>query len=260
VIISYSKKFIFLHSRKTAGSSLAVLLANHLQEEDIMVGCWDNAYKHGVPYNKKTVNVAKKQVAHYLVYCLKNKLKGRQFCLNSKQIDGLVKRHYKNKYGLLGAHSSASCVKIFCPDLWHRAFKFAFVRNPWDHAVSDYYWRRQISKKSGISFKEFLFLLDQPMKADPKKMRPSIITNWSVYTIDDQITVDYVGRYEDLQSEVDKISKYIGLETTDLLIKAKGNFRDRSKSLASHYDEESIELVRKIYQKEIDEFNYNVPF
>ncbi|SVD58464.1 uncharacterized protein METZ01_LOCUS411318, partial [marine metagenome] len=139
-----------------------------------MVGCWEHAYKHGVPYNKKTVNAAKKQVAHYLVYCLKNKLKGEQFSLNSKQINSLVKRHYKYKHGFLGTqtHSSASCVKNFCPDLWHRAFKFAFVRNPWDHAVSDYYWRMQGSKKSEISFKEFLFLLDQPMKADPKKMRP----------------------------------------------------------------------------------------
>ena len=261
MIISYSKKFIFLHSRKTAGTSLAVLLAKLLQEEDIMVGCWEHAYKHfGFPITSKTLNVAKKQLTHYFVYCLRNKLRGSDFNLNSQQLNSLVKQYYKNKYGLIGTHSSASSVKNFCPDFWHQAFKFAFVRNPWDHAVSDYYWRMRSSQESEISFKKFLFLLDQPTIADPKKIRPPIITNWSVYTIDDQIAVDYVGRYEDLQGSFNKISKYIGLEPTEILIKAKSNYRDKSKPLKSHYDEESIELVRKIYQKEIDEFNYKLPF
>ena len=261
MILSYSKNFIFLHSRKTAGTSLAVLLAQVLKEEDIMLGCWEHAYKHfGFPITRKILDLAKKQLVYYLVYCLRNKIRGRDFSLNSKQVNSLVKRYYKNKYRLIGTHSSASSVRNFCPDLWHQAFKFAFVRNPWDHAVSDYYWRLKGSKKSDTSFKEFLFLLDQPKKSDPNKMRPPIITNWSVYTIDDEISVDYVGRYEDLQDDFNKISKYIGLEPTEILIKAKGNFRDRSRSLGSHYDEESIELVRKIYQKEIDEFNYKLPF
>ena len=37
-------------------------------------------------------------------------------------------------------------------------------------------------------------------------------------------------------------------------------FWGKNKSIADYYDEESIELVRQIYKKEIEEFNYQIPF
>ena len=38
MIISYRHKFIFMHSRKTAGSSVTALLSHHLGPQDIQLG------------------------------------------------------------------------------------------------------------------------------------------------------------------------------------------------------------------------------
>ena len=107
---------------------------------------------------------------------------------------------------------------------------------------------------------KFLFRLADPHRLDKEKTRPSIITNWSIYTINDKVALDFIGRYENLEKDLEKIENIIGVKLDINSIWSKSNIRKKNKSIAEYYDEQSIELVRQIYKKEIEEFNYKIPF
>ncbi|MDG4649628.1 sulfotransferase family 2 domain-containing protein [Roseibacterium sp. SDUM158017] len=254
MIISHRKNYIFLHSRKTAGSSISVALAKNFGDDDVMLGCWPDAMKYGIYPNRACRSLAAKGArlgrldpALYL--------SGSLF---PDRFNAAIKKYFRYTHGFdAGPHSSAAVVKAYADSFWDDAFKFAFVRNPWDHAVSDYFWRG--GHRKGVAFKEFLKLLRDVSAPDPQRVRPPLRSNWSVYAIDDEIVVDYVAKYENLEADVARVSKQIGERINISSVYAKGNVRV-AKNTATYYDEECVELVRDIYRKEIDAFCYEVPF
>lgn len=259
MFISPEKKFIFLHSRKVAGSSITARLSQEMNDRDIMVGCWPEAYNLGVAFNTPAKKAAKTQFLDYASCSARQFVKGKGWHPTSQEMNRFIKAYYKKRHGFrAGAHSSAAAVRDLTGELWTNAFKFAFVRNPWDHAVSDYYWRK--GPKRGVSFKEFLGLLNDPKAENVNRVRPPIITNWTVYAIADEICVDFIGRFETLERDLDHVSGKIGIDLRAGITRAKSTQRDKEKSLRSHYDDEAVDLVSKIYRKEIEAFGYEVPF
>ena len=259
MIISYKNNYIFLHSRKTAGSTISVALAQTLGPSDIMVGTWEDALNYGVNLNERSQKILKEQLIFYWPKLLPPYLLGqRDQFFPPHAVNGAVRKYLSKKYNLSGAHADAKSVAAFTDEFWHNAFKFAFVRNPWEHAVSDYNWRLHL-RKTQISFKEFLYRVADLKRDDPEKIRPPVITNWPIYTIDDQIVVDRVCFYENLHSELENIRQKTGVAIDLQQINAKANIKP-NKNVSSYYDEECIEIVRRVYHKEIKEFNYNIPF
>lgn len=219
-----------------------------------MLGCWSDATKLGIKPNRACLKIAAQGAElGWLDPALF--MSGSLF---PERFNAAVKRYFRRVHGFnAGAHSSASCVKNYANSFWDEAFKFSFVRNPWEHAVSDYFWRR--CHKKGVSFKEFLTILDDPEAPDPHNVRPPLKSNWSVFSIDNQIVVDHVGRYENLENDIEIISKNIGQRIDISSVRAKGNVRE-AKATSTFYDEQCVELVRSIYRKEVENFSYEVPF
>ncbi|MCJ1960824.1 sulfotransferase family 2 domain-containing protein [Novosphingobium mangrovi (ex Hu et al. 2023)] len=252
MIVNYSRKYIFLHSRKTAGSSISVELARSFGPEDIMVGGWGDALNAGVRLNAACEGYARAQMslAEKVYRTIKRPSPGR--------INQLVKEYFKREHHFEeDAHSSAEAIRSFAGPFWDEAYKFTFVRNPWDYAVSDYYWRK--CHRKDVSFKDFLCIIADPSREDPEGVRPPIVSNWSIYTIDDVLAADFVGRYENLHEDIDTISKRLGVPINLKKTNAKGNVRV-SKDIKSLYDDDTIEMVRMIYRNEIESFKYEVPF
>ncbi|NEQ68737.1 MAG: hypothetical protein F6K21_25195 [Symploca sp. SIO2D2] len=74
-----------------------------------------------------------------------------------------------------------------------------------------------------------------------KKAKPGLISNWSIYSINDMLAVDYVGRYERLQEDLDEISRRLNLPGSIELPKTKsGHRKDRA-----HYSEVLSEEARR---------------
>ena len=129
-------------------------------------------------------------------------------------------------------------------------FKFCFVRNPYDYAVSDYLWR---IRKNQISFNEYLRL---KINNDQNNFIAMPITNWEIYTINDKIEVDYVGKFENLNSDLKKIFGILKINENYLennFFLKKNNQRTDYKD---YYDEECKKLVSKLHYKEIEQFKY----
>jgi len=156
-----------------------------------------------------------------------------------------------------GAHPKASVVRDFDDLAWRNYFKFCFVRNPWDHAVSDYFWRCSVRGCSHVTFKEFLKRMDNPEQPDIEGIVPPMRSNWEIYTIDDKIAVDFVGKFENLGADLWKVGQHLGIKLDlNSVPRSKGGIRKTRKSLSEIYDYEAVELVRSIYENEIAEFRY----
>lgn len=250
-----------MHSRKTAGSSITILLNKDIGSRDIQIGVWPDTLKAGGKYNYHSISIIRRNLKQIIKESIKLSFFKKKVKIDHNSINKFIKKYAAQEYGLTkGAHSSAIQVKFFAKEYWDSFFKFAFVRNPWDHAVSDFYWRVKNRNIKDVDFKEFLFRLAAPQRLDKEKTRPPIITNWSIYTINDKVALDFIGRYENLKKDLEKIENIIGVKLNINSIWSKSNIRGKNKSIADFYDEESIELVRQIYKKEIEEFNYQIPF
>jgi len=131
-------------------------------------------------------------------------------------------------------------------------FKFTFVRNPWARAFSWYrgVMRDEIHRKeyriaTPISFDEFLRL-----HIGKGMLRPQ------AYWIKDfsgHIDLDYIGRFENLAEDFQKICEQLSIPHIVLPHKIKGTGED----YRQYYNKHSIELVMKHYKEEITMFGYD---
>lgn len=255
MIISHKHRFIFLHCRKVAGSSITSLLNRYLGPDDIQVGSWHDALHSGGRLNRQAIRTlllerkSQVDILSSLGACL-TKAKRPQV---SRMINHAISAVYEKKISGNPAHAVAKTVAAFDPAAWQSYHKFCFVRNPYHHAVSDYFWRTQ--GKSDVSFDEFLRRKLDPDRPDPERLRPSPVTNWEIYTINDRIVVDTIGRYETLSEDLARLGQQLGfhLDLSDLP-GSKSGFR--KKTFGSMFTPGTKRLVEQIYAKELETFEY----
>ncbi len=153
MILSHRNKFIFMHSRKTAGSSITALLNRHLGPDDIQIGAWPDAIEAGGKYNRRALLIAMRSPLALGFESLKHSVKKRKPEIAPHFVNTVTRLHYANKHDFrAGAHISARQVAEFDPDSWSRYYKFCFVRNPWTHGVSDYQWGCILRGVAGVPF------------------------------------------------------------------------------------------------------------
>lgn len=261
MIISHKHKFIFMHSRKCAGSTVEVMLNKFLGPNDIQIGSWPETIRAGGKVNRRFITDAFTSPIS-IAASLRN-VAGR--VIRSEKISAFeilnssIKRKYSKKLGPNPSCPIAAAVIEFSPDIWSEYFKFAFVRNPFDFEVSDYFWRTK-SLKEPISFKEFLQRKLDVERQDLEQVVPFPVTNWPIYTLEDKLAVDYIGRFEKLESEVKIIGEHLGLRLDISAVpKAKSTHRkliDPEKL----YDEECKDIIRRMHEKEIEYFGYSYPY
>jgi hypothetical protein len=154
-------------------------------------------------------------------------------------------------------------------------FKFSFVRNPWDRIVSEYKYRGYPVK---IDFKTYLFKhLPPPGWTDTYC---HIIPQYDfLYDDGGKLLVDFVGRYESLQPDFDKVCARLGIPPTPLPRVDRslddawpGTLRELRKQVrraiwsrerehtfphyTEYYDDESREFVGRLFRKDVEAFNY----
>jgi len=159
-------------------------------------------------------------------------------------------------------HSRARFVKEeFAKDIWDDYFTFAFVRNPYDVCVSWYVYRKRKKLRSprhpnhknysgDMSFKEWLYYV---MENDQLLLRSQY--NY-VADVDGQVIVDFVGRYETLQEDLDTICDRVGIKRITVPRINISKERKNSIHYSEYYDEESKGIVTKIFEKDFEMFGY----
>ena len=139
-------------------------------------------------------------------------------------------------------------------EIWQQYFKFCVVRNPYEKAVSAFYFRRGRRLGEGASvetarteFENWLETKGPPM--DKNK-----------YLIRGEFCLDDVMRYESLNEGMQRICDRLGVAwEPDRLPSFKTGIRPPGITAKDLYTEKSREIVRQAYQFELDYFGYSFP-
>ena len=91
---------------------------------------------------------------------------------------------------------------------------FCVVRNPWDRAVSMYWWNK--NREDGHAIDQSISFSDYIMNG-PREL----FTDQEIYTIDGEVVVDHVIKFEDLQNGLDSVTTKLNLPSLSLP-RAKG--------------------------------------
>ncbi len=245
MIISHQHRFIFIHCRKVAGSSMKVSLAPHLGRDDVMLGSVHESFQAGGPLQPWVLRQLLTPLGVSELWSATLKRRGWPSALNK-----VLKKRFKREFGLSSSsHPPAAEVRDAMPDVWREYFKFCFVRNPYERAVSDYLYRTR-KDDSPPSFSEFLD--ETIIDARPGRQKHD---NWPMYTIDDEVAVDFVGRFENLEADFQHALSCVGVEGVDSLASEKR--RAYPKPWQDYYGPEEKRKVEQLFGREIEYFGYS---
>jgi hypothetical protein len=222
VIVSHARRFIFLKTKKTAGSSLEFALAAFCGDADIITPASpdEEAAREG------------RRAQNFLLPRARQPLLG--------QLRAPFSRTPERHIGFYNHMPAARARALLGGAEWSRYFKFAFVRNPWDRQVSLYFWRYPDAAKRP-SFEAFL--------TDPRWIRTT--RNFDIYTIEGKPAVDFIGRYDRLAEDLRAAFDRIGIAEEPILPRLKGDTRPAGRDYRSFYTPKTRAIVANLYAREI---------
>lgn len=131
-------------------------------------------------------------------------------------------------------------------------YKFAFVRNPWDRAVSMYGFLAKIGlpETEGLTFEKFV----SDLYEGAHYMHSIHVPRQQIEFISDyrgKVIVDRVGRFENLATDFAEICDHLGIDTTleKRNTSSRGPYED-------YYNDQTRAMVGEIYAPDIEAFGY----
>jgi len=148
------------------------------------------------------------------------------------------------------------------PWKYKRYFKFAFVRNPWDRLVSSYFFLRKggmdpqdaaWAEQNLRQFEDFgSFVRGCVNEENIQTWVHFLPQHYFICNQDGKVMVDFVGRMETMEKDFSYVAGRLGCDKKLAKVNA-GNNRHYS----DHYDEETREIVRRVYARDIELFGYS---
>lgn len=210
MLISKDKKFIFIHIKKAAGSSI-------------------------------TRSLAKYDDRNMLLKILNTKVLTR--------ISAIKRRNP------LSHHVSAAQVKNYLGTEYDRYYKFAFVRNPFDWQISNYFFIKQRwahprhKEVKNLSYIEYLNWTLENRRIVPQLHFITESGNPG------KIIVDYVGKIENIEHDFKYILKQLDLENEVILPHANKSMRNSE--YRQYYDDQTREFIEHHYNNDLKTFEYS---
>jgi chondroitin 4-sulfotransferase 11 len=177
-------------------------------------------------------------------------------------VDRLLNERIPDLRGLVARHGFAS-QGMDQLDEWDEYFKFAFVRNPWDRLVSWYtmvtsfpragneLWHYVHANSS--TFEEFIYNCTDEVEIK-EGVHYSFAYNQLDYVTDEQgnLLVDFIGRLENFDKDVQEVFRRIGYELETVPHKNRSGHRHYS----TFYTPETELIVRERFERDIQYFGY----
>jgi hypothetical protein len=223
--VSFRHRFIYLKTRKTAGTSVEMALQPYCQQDP----------RTPVRERTRTVITDAGIVGSRLI-------RGRDRTAQDRQF---------------GNHVKAQDVKIALGgEIWHHFPKIHSIRNPFDMALSAFFWRLAVD---GISV---------PPLAETRELFEGFCQSkaFDIYSLGNRDIVhlgtnycgNYVIRFENLQGSLDEAAQLLGLNRSFLAIPVTKNTRPMrlDNDIESFYTPTSIDLVLKSNRWVFERFGY----
>lgn len=226
MIINHKHRFIFLKTRKTAGTSIEIALSRCCHDNDVITPISEEDEQE-----RRRLGLRGPQNFNFPLRTY-NTADWRAWLRKGRR-----KRFYNHAEAALVLNGIGKAT-------WDSYFKFCFERNPFDKAISRYYWStRDSNPRPAIG----AYLKSAPVR---------LLSNWDVYTLNDEIAVDFVGRYEQLERDFATIKERLGLPGDLSLPRAKGGHRAERAHYSQVLDAAARARIEVVCAKEIAEFGY----
>jgi hypothetical protein len=239
VLVSHRYKFIFLKSRKTAGTSVEAALQCLIVDSP---GVTEEADEYASDKGIIGTRMQGKKLDH---------------ASRVKMIESLSK--YGGGRGLNRVvwyhHKNAEEVKLHLGEKRFDCYlKFTIVRNPWDKIVSLWRWQT-LNKVTTLNFRNFV-------------LKQSASDDLYIYTINGQKVCKRHIRFENLRADLEMVLKEIGVEDDKIEEvlnrlprfkdhgKVADSYRDYYKDSKGDLDQHLVDHVARIYAREIRWFGY----
>ncbi len=208
MIASYSQNFVFIKTRKTAGTSVEIVLSSWCSSEDIISPMIPEDEMLRLDYEGLPRNF------------------GGPPELSSAYIQAVAQRDLQEAERLHMAlrkplrqngffcHMPALKVRNKLPELWERAFTFAVERHPYEKAISRAYWWRTSQVDSRPIGEIIEDVISHPNFSDKRR-----------YTEGDKVIVDKIIDFDQLWPSLRDFSASIGKSVPNDLPRAKGHAR-----------------------------------
>jgi hypothetical protein len=166
------------------------------------------------------------------------------------------------------------------PGIWDELFTFCFVRNPWDWVVPQYFWnfetspitwtdmlknpvhtlRRKKAKNAAISSEKLKVFSPSDIRQLYNHLRryrgvyeaDTLFQRSYAYAPDGTKLVDYVGRFESMEEDFQRVIEHLGLNDIEVPHKNSTSHED----YRSYYTDETAELVRSLWKVDVNTFGY----
>jgi hypothetical protein len=230
MIISHAHKFIFLKTKKTAGTAIEAALSELCGPDDVIT-----------PYREASEQDRKGRKPQN--YRIEHPLKPKRSLW--RRVMRRPERYYHPSVGYY-EHMPGSLVRAYVgEDVWRGYYKFAFDRNPWDRQVSWYLYKTK-SKRVRPEFERFM-----------ESRRRAYVNNHEIYMEDGALTVDFLGRYETLEEDLNKALAAAGVKQRIEVPKVNVTpNKDESCSYRSYFSPALRDLVADWYAPEIELLGY----
>ena len=231
MILCHQYKFIFLKTNKTAGTSVEVALSKFCREGDVVTHLSEE---------EEALRASAGGLASQRYYAPLSMYHPRDWY--NRVVHGQRKRLYYN-------HIPASKLKKrLDPAIWNGYFKFCVARNPWDRVISQYYWRcRDLPEDKRPSIDEFL---------ESTHVRSLMRKGYQLYTINGELQVDRICRYERLAEDLEAVRQHLGLPEPLVLPKTKSTYRSDRRHYREVLTPAQRDRIGELFAEEIRLLGY----
>jgi hypothetical protein len=138
--------------------------------------------------------------------------------------------------------------------VWNEYFKFCVIRNPYEKALSTFYWRKNVgtikvddTDSENIQFEKWLMTSGPPIDRE-------------TYLIGNEFCLDAILRYETLMDDLEKVCVRLHIPWKPENIPSfKSGVRPRHGTAKNIYTKKAIEIVQAAYSFEFQYFGYSFP-
>ena len=225
VMVSFDRDFVFLKTRKTAGTSIEMALEPFCRPAGARI----------------TEETPIRRSRHGIV--------GRRVADGPGWLDRLLRR--TDWHNHMPAREVRDALGL---RRWARIRKITSVRNPFDLAVSRYHW--QLMRKGLPEAADFAETR-RNFRAMLEAGKRVIDVDHDIVHIDGVLVTDHILRFEHLAEDLDRVAGELDLARSLIsLPHTKQTSHRRARPTADYFDETCAEIVRRSAAWVFDRFDY----
>jgi hypothetical protein len=230
MILSHTRKFIFIKTRKVSGTSMEISLSQFCGEGDIITP---------ISYEDEIVRLDLGGVLPQNY----GDPKEQQFrdLIMARRADNPKTRHKGQFYN----HVPAVEVRDYVgQEVWNEYFTFSMERHPYDKVVSHVYFHAR--RKDKWDFEKEL----------KRILKKGYYVSYPVYSDGETPIVDFIVNYENLQEDLAKLSDKLGFDVAEHYPQTKHTYRPDRRPGRELLSQEAKDIIYENCKVEFDALGF----